>query len=185
MQQNSPSFIVPYSHRSVQATSCNQWFSYTHIHTSYDSMMEGLWQQLKRSNVTLFRKKTLVLLLSGCESGETFCIEPNTKCSARPKQMLWHLTLSWNLLLLLLWNLNMKSCSLTVVNSLLIICLTTYIRVFLFHVDSDVSTTYCWYSSGDDVNWRSTFITNLSEFLGHIFFSCPNDLNFCMWPSTS
>lgn len=49
----SPSFVVPYPHRSVQTTSRNQWFSYAHIHTSDDTTMECLWQQLKCCYITL------------------------------------------------------------------------------------------------------------------------------------
>ena len=34
-------------------------------------------------------------------------------------------------------------------------------------------------------NRRAAYNNHVSDFLGRIFFPCPNELNFCMWPSTS
>lgn len=82
----SPSFVVPYPHRSVQTTSRNQWFSYAHIHTSDDTTMECLRQQLKCCYITL-SVNNINITQRPCTS--TYCTYHNKGSEEAMKKQRW------------------------------------------------------------------------------------------------
>ena len=81
-----PSFIVPYSHWSVQTTSRNQWFSYAHIHTSDNATVECLREQLKCSYITLSGNNINIMQRT---SMSMYCSSHHKESEAAMKKQRW------------------------------------------------------------------------------------------------